>query len=485
MRTTIGSIAFLILATGVVAQPPGATEDRYPPTEIKIHPRPVPTPRLKFALVTPERQQVKGNAAVSYHRATLFRREVITDQKAYSDELNRLYEMLQKEPTEELKQALRLHTNRFKNTLKELEFASLRDHCDWDIDSRLDEQGISTLLPEIQSIRELAQVLNFRCRLHVLENNVEAALNDLRIGFTMAKHVGDGPTLIQALVGMAILGIFSGDLDRVLQMQETPNLYWSLSALPKMVNLRKAMDGELRGSGGTLPMWREVDKGVMSPEAARKAMASFTKTYVMLASDAPGANAGEKEQLMLATFVALRHPKARKTLIEYGYKATEVESMPSAQAVILEGKLLYQSLMEEMHVWFDRPFLEGQAGLTQTEQRIKKIVNEGGDLDVFGASMVKLLLPAAQKVHFAYGRTERRIAISRTIEAIRLHAHEMGELPKTLSEIKGVVVPDDPVTGKPFEYTLENGIAKLNGMPPDQSAPHPGNSVRYVIRLVK
>lgn len=482
MRPFLGSLVLLLAVASLSGQQPGKEDDRWPPTQLKLHARQAPSPRLKFPLITPAGEQVKGNAAVSYHRAILLRREAITDQKQHNEEQNKLHEMLAEKPTEELQQRLKNHTARFKNALRELEYASLRDHCDWDLLSRIEDQGISTLIPEIQWMRELATLLKFRCRSHILDKNVPAALNDIRIGFTMARHVGEGPSLIQALVGIALFSIFAGELELALQLPDAPNLYWSLTALPpQFIQMRKAMEGELRGAVGTLPMWKDIDKGVMTPEAAKKALKTFSKTYDLLGNQFGLPGPDTKDELLVASFVALRHPSARKALLAMGYPPADVEAMPAAQAVILEGKLQFQSLEEEMYVYFDRPFLEADEGLTKVGERVKKIVSEGGHIDVFGASLVDLLVPAVHKVHEASGRVTRRVAALRVAEAIRLHAAEnRGELPRTLAEIKSVPVPDDPVTGKPFLYVLDGQTARLNST---VRAPNP--PLRYVIEIVK
>jgi hypothetical protein len=64
----------------------------------------------------------------------------------------------------------------------------------------------------------------------------------------------------------------------------------------------------------------------------------------------------------------------------------------------------------------------------------------------------------------AIERNDRQVATLRVIEAIRMYAatHD-GQLPNTLSDITEVPVPDDPVTGLPFEYKLENSKARLSG----------------------
>ncbi len=58
---------------------------------------------------------------------------------------------------------------------------------------------------------------------------------------------------------------------------------------------------------------------------------------------------------------------------------------------------------------------------------------------------------------------EQQIALLRHVEALRLFAAEHdGKLPATLSDIS-VPLPLDPVTGKPFVYTVTGATAHLRG----------------------
>ena len=72
------------------------------------------------------------------------------------------------------------------------------------------------------------------------------------------------------------------------------------------------------------------------------------------------------------------------------------------------------------------------------------------------------LQPSVAACLTAQVRLDRRIAAIRTIEAIRLHAaaHD-GQLPESLDQITEVPIPDDPATGKPFEYHREGAAALL------------------------
>src|SRR3546814_11331112 len=60
-------------------------------------------------------------------------------------------------------------------------------------------------------------------------------------------------------------------------------------------------------------------------------------------------------------------------------------------------------------------------------------------------------LPAVGACLQAQVRADRAIAELRCIEALRMYAASHGRWPKTLGEIKDVPVPNDPVTGEPFE----------------------------------
>jgi hypothetical protein len=81
--------------------------------------------------------------------------------------------------------------------------------------------------------------------------------------------------------------------------------------------------------------------------------------------------------------------------------------------------------------------------------------------------LASLLMPALSNARGASVRSERRIAMLRVVEALRLHAAESGgKLPSSLDEIKAVPLPIDPVTGKPFGYKLTDGKATLDAPPP-------------------
>jgi hypothetical protein len=72
-------------------------------------------------------------------------------------------------------------------------------------------------------------------------------------------------------------------------------------------------------------------------------------------------------------------------------------------------------------------------------------------------------MPAFAQAREAEARGAIRPIALMVLEAIRMHAWENGgRLPASLDEIAVVPVPDNPATGEPFPYRLENDTAVLD-----------------------
>jgi hypothetical protein len=89
------------------------------------------------------------------------------------------------------------------------------------------------------------------------------------------------------------------------------------------------------------------------------------------------------------------------------------------------------------------------------EQRLKAV--KAGLLTVLAE-----LQPSIINCLDAQMRLDQRVAALRVVEAIRLYAafHD-GKLPEELNQVTEVPVPDDPATGKPFEYRRDGAAAVL------------------------
>ena len=128
-----------------------------------------------------------------------------------------------------------------------------------------------------------------------------------------------------------------------------------------------------------------------------------------------------------------RHEIAKKTLIDAGRPKEKVEAMPQLQVALLHALLEYDAALDNMIVWNNLPYWEQAQHLGKLKN--KRIEDRLLDPDAPAIPLAPLLIPAIQKINFARARTDRKIALLRTIEAIRFYAatHE-GKLPPTTDQ---------------------------------------------------
>ena len=85
----------------------------------------------------------------------------------------------------------------------------------------------------LSEYRKLAFVVRLWARLEIARGGHEGAMLALQTGFGMARHLGQAPTLVQVLVGIAIAGVMRAEIDQFVQGEDAPNLYWAVVHLPK------------------------------------------------------------------------------------------------------------------------------------------------------------------------------------------------------------------------------------------------------------
>jgi hypothetical protein len=168
------------------------------------------------------------------------------------------------------------------------------------------------------------------------------------------------------------------------------------------------------------------------------------------------------------------YPRAKDALISWGRSAKEVEAMPVAQVVMIYTMRTYGQLRDDVFKWMAVPYPAAREGLAKAERQVaqsREVV-----------PLARMLLPAVGSASAAGARSERTLAALRVIEAIRLHASATGgALPERLTDISVVPVPDDPVTGKPFEYRRVGATALLQS--PDPRTGSGPNGLRYQIEI--
>ncbi len=464
-------------ATGQVVQIAGrgslangrGDEETVPVVELVLHPAAQPRRALQYQLLPGVLKRRPGNAAVMYNKIALRMLQGNLPEKAEKVE-EHLDTPLADLPQAEVEEALRP----FRGVIDDLALAARREHCDWQLPIR-EKDFIGLLLPEVGHMRRFARLLVVQARLQIARGQFEEALDSIQTGFAMARHVAEGPTLVNGLVGMAVVGVMAEELETLIQQPGAPNLYWALTALPRpVIDLRKATETEMQMLYLSFPELAEIDDtthGVAYWQV-------FLDRIATRIGEWEGSDSRSRLARVAMTLLAVKaYPLGREMLIEQGRTPEEVDAMPVPQVVVLYTIRTYEELRDETFKWFHVEYPAAHAGMKAAEDALRRNRHR----EVF--PLASMMLPAVSSCRTAQGRTDRTIAVLRTLEALRLHAAgHQGHLPKSLADITTVPVPDDPLTGQPFAYRLEGTTAHLEAVLPEGLRPQ-RYGLRYAIKV--
>jgi hypothetical protein len=89
------------------------------------------------------------------------------------------------------------------------------------------------------------------------------------------------------------------------------------------------------------------------------------------------------------------------------------------------------------------------------------------------------MLPEMHGAVWIFARTDRQLAAMTAVEAIRSYAAANGgNLPAKLPDVTSTPVPDNPVTGLPFDYGVDGETATLSDSQSEQT-------LTYTIKIRK
>ncbi|MFO0844262.1 MAG: hypothetical protein U0797_18010 [Gemmataceae bacterium] len=433
-RTLLCCAALTAFAVPARAEPTITSTEMF--IRLTVRPMAAPKPALRYRLLPELREMSPGNPIPNYLKCML-------DQDFSSDR-------------EALGRAALLQADR----------AARLDRPDWQILLKAKTDGISLLLPDVQKVRGLAAALQERFREENASGRLDDSARTAKTMFAMSRHMGEHPTLIGGLVGLAIANVALAPLEEMLEQPGCPNLYWALTDLPNpLVSLDRGMDGERLLIGAEL---RDLDDHApMSTERINKLVAHINKLRELDQKDKgtrAWLDARNKDEKVLRA--------ARQRLVEAGYPEERLTRFPADQVLLLDEKLAYEAARDEAMKLMKLP-------PWQIEPLAAKVPPMGKD------RLFEFLVPALNKVRRAQGRLEQRVGLLRCVEALRLYAaaHD-GKLPARLSDC-GVPLPADPFTNKPFRYETDGDSAHLRGTPPPGEAKNPAYNVHYHITVRK
>jgi hypothetical protein len=452
---------FAVLLTAAGLLPAAAawgqdSDEENPTIKIVLHPAPEPRPALKYQLLPNFLQRRPGNAAVLYNKVPA------EESALFGDEA--LWEKLEKwreAPLADLRQEeVRKTLSSYTWPVRNLDLAGRCEYCDWQTPVR-EQEFWTILLPEVQQLRSYSRILAPYARWQIAQGKYDEALQTLRSGYALARYAAYGPTLIHGLVGDSMADMMSKQVEQFIQQPDAPNLYWALSALPRpLVDFRPGFEAEMASVYLSFPELRDLEKKNYPPAYWQQLLEQGIEKFVKLMDMPPPRGF---ERLAFLALMLEGYPRAKRSLIERGRPAAEVEAMPVPQVILLYTMQTYDELRDDVFKWFSVPYAEAQKGMHQAHKKLSESAATGREI----IPLASVLLPAVSAAKTAETRTDRNIAALQILEALRLYAaaHD-GRLPENLKDITEVPLPPDPFRGEPFFYYRAGDTAILESPQP-------------------
>jgi hypothetical protein len=430
-----------------------------------VRPAPAPKPALKYQLLPELREMNPGNPVQAYSKC-------FGEQRYFwhNKEVVAKREKWQTMPLKELPlEEMRKWGNVGYNPLRYADYAARLDTPDWQILLQIKSEGSNLLLPDVQPLRELASALKVRFRLEVAERRLDDALATAKTLLALSRHLGEHPTLITNLVGIAVASITVDTLNEMIQQPRCPNLFWALTSLPHpFIDLRKGLQGERVFLMADLALLDHRE--AMTDAQLQKAVDHIRQLMknINVKKDVPNwLNTLAKDERYIRA--------ARQRLIDSGLAEDKVKTFPPSQVVLLDEKLEYEVRRDDAAKVMALPFWQAEPILHARRQP------KGEREDTLFAG----LATSGRRMKLAQVRLEQRLGLLRCVEALRLHAAEHGgKLPATLADVK-LPLPVDAVTGKLFVYELKGDTAIVRGTPPPGQENVAAYNVRYEVAIAK
>ncbi len=439
---------------------------------LTIHPAAAPILALRYQLSPPVQEETDEDAAPLYYMAAqLAAAADAAPHPGQPSNAEQVEAWLELSPEQLPKEQVRGVIDRSSSALELVMLAAHRTRCDWALPLR--QQGFAMLLPHLSGLRNLARLLALRARLQIADGEFENALRTLQAGTMMARQLNQQAFLVQSLVAIAIESMMLESVEAWIDRADAPNLYWGLTQLPTpFIDVRAALRQE-SSAVYTIPHLREAAEGRITAGEWQSMLRSLE------AISAEGPNA-QRYSLLDAAAAIARLPAARQGLINQGIPATRLDAMEPFQVIAMFAVSDYERWWQDLTKWFAVPFPEGNAGMAAVERDYirARLAGQTGPLSA--------LVPAVSRANWSITRLDRKIAMLRTIEAVRAYAATHGNtLPATLEAIVDMPVPSDPATNRSFKYDAAADGRHCTLIAPAPNDHPASDEWRYTLNLAK
>ncbi len=265
-------------------------------------------------------------------------------------------------------------------------------------------------------------------------------------------------------------------LAKLMDRPDCPNLYWAMATVPgPVVDVRRVLDGERQWQVDANPL---LARG-RAADVPATAWASMADMAQAMTGGGDGAPPGPPRPPTAAEAAETKTFVAGNPAVAAYY--AKVHGVPVADAAKVDpGALVgtyfvgrFQEGSDELYKWVEQPY---PVLLPHVRDLSATLRAEGLE----EANLFAIAAPAYAKSIDAFARRDRTAAALTAVEAVRSYAagHD-GRLPAALADVTDTPVPANPVTGLPFEYRVDGGMATLG----DHSTLMADHPLEYAVRV--
>ena len=203
--------------------------------KLAIRPQKVSAEVSKYSLSPPQASLTDGDAVPLYEKAV----KALPD-KTKDDQVWQWLKMpIEQLPADQVEQVLTRYVESFKCVAQAVKCRQ----CNWPAWTP------GTQVANLDEYRRLAFGIRLWAKLELSNAQYEGALLAMQTGFGMARQLGQAPTLIQLQVAVATASVLCREIEQLVQMEGSPNLYSSLAMLPKpFVDPERAIETERKAA---------------------------------------------------------------------------------------------------------------------------------------------------------------------------------------------------------------------------------------------
>jgi hypothetical protein len=402
--------------------------------QLKLSPQPAKDAAAIYHLLPSEEEQEPGNAVPVLLR-------IIQEQQPFMKDvypkLNEYAEMDVADP--------KLHELRYDSFAKQIIRAGSMSFADWEYPLRSDRPGL-ILLPDLQSQRQLVvRGMTAWIKQRLSKEETTEALHGIQAQLGVGRHCAATPIIICHLVGLSIANSAFDNLELAIQVDDMPNMYWALAALPPTLqDLGPTVRWELWATSTRL----NEPLPAVGDESWTVIAHRFVEHFAELSSER---YSDEEAKAIMSNIERLAKEALPKSL---GFTEAEIQQMSSEERVMRWIYLQYCRLRTQIEPLTYQSPQQILAVKNMVELESKELLAATGAK----SSPYPMVLPQGI---LSCRNFERRVKFLQTIESLRHHASKRtGGFPASLDELE-LQAPDDPFTGKPFIYESDGKIARL------------------------